>query len=190
MEAILNVGTKAVIPPKEPKAKPTRPFLDSEEVVSGVDFGYMSSDDETVSTVSSDIYPSGERQLLTVRPRIKPWNAWIETRSDLSVKFSLDRSPPSFFNYENVNFDLKVEGPTEVITYQITQDNVLRFWNIINRGGYDPTQFPYIPKETFLRFYGHLIQKRLEKGSSPDSKPAVQSKSWSVGSIFDALCRR
>jgi len=195
METILNVGTRMVIPSVSLKRLVSGLSLNTEPVQQAENFSYVSSDDETLSTVSSETYTCDRHSSMMNDSEVSIHNVWIETKSKFPLRFVISNGTfpsyiPKSLNFKGNSFVIKVQRGTNVMEYSINENNVLHYWNIIEREGYDPSSFPYLRKDTFLDIYGHLLQKRLETELpkvSPDPRHNPQSKSWGLCSIFDAL---
>jgi hypothetical protein len=199
MDMILNVGNKAVIPPILPKFKPFGSNLSTGLTQRDIeDFGYVSDDDETMSTVSEDSYCE-ESVSLIPRQNLSISRTEVQTMKADEVEFPSQMHLP-FNSLKPMEIrqcrEPKAKTGTDLeLTLDTNMDNVLRAWEYIQSPGYDPRRFPFYTKESFLKWHGDLLRRRLEKDrigdtkarAFPDPKPAPQSKSWGVGSFFDAL---
>ena len=192
----MNVGSRAVIPPTPPKFKPMGSILNTGLTQREEDFGYVSNDDETMSTVSEDSYceesvPLVPRQNLSISKTetfaMKAGEPEIPTQVRLPLN-SL-KSPQERQCHP---IETKTE-PDLKINLDMSIDNVYERWRYITRPEYDSREFPFYTREKFLRQHGDLLRRRLERDKrytnarAPDPRPVPQSKSWGIGSIFDAL---
>jgi hypothetical protein len=198
MDMILNVGSRAVIPPTPPKFKPIGSILNTGLTHREEDFGYVSNDDETMSTVSEDSYceesvPLVPRQNLSISKTETYVMKAEELESPTQKHLPLNSLKP--FN-GSVMPPVKIKTKPDLkIDLEMSIDNVYERWRFITRPEYDSREFPFYTREKFLRENGDLLRRRLErdkrfykaKARTPDPRPVPQSKSWGIGSIFDAL---